>query len=894
MTMERERDYQDFLKNGIRGNVTRGVVVDVSDPLQSGRVRVWIPLLHGGVPPTTSADDPSFNNSVANKAVSRLGDLSNQNSISCLPWAPVLGHNWAPTYDIVKGTLISSFGVFNIPKPGTEVFVIFEEDDPNFPVIIGSVFHQQELKPTVSTTPLIEITPGTSTTLSANLDYNSTVAQNYNITSQNGYSLLLSDIPGQEEINLGGSISFFTTAEVGDYSTAYKTFTNDYPNFPTTQSAPYTVRNSLTNTNISVMNVGLLQPLTPSVQPPVSSATSSAVSTNQTPSPNPTTSGTLTKALPFGKNVSFHDPGKQGSSYGSFLDKRYSPGPNPVEVSVHTGIDLDVKNTPLLAPINGRVIYTDTVGNSGGGKYILYQGMDGYCHTFMHLSSISSSVGQICTVGQQLGVTGNTGHVLGANGGFHLHWEVWNPNQNLGNGQTTMYTMTTDPRAVTAVRNASYKNPSKFDPGHYPLSTSPIIFQDALHTWLHAPVEGATVVTSVGVGQLDTLVQGLSATGGYQYNKQIGLQTSMTPGAESIYLRHSSGAYLGFDPDGNFKLYTPGSAEFRVNRNLVFDVLGGIFNSCMAMYNRAREVMKSFSGARAPEHYQVNAFNDFPTDKNAAGIAAKYHLPKIFARIDQTRKIDMLDALKQSTSNIYYTLAAGALGQAAPQIVANGYAATPDTNIINTINWSFTNYDGLINKSWSTYIQNNPNPIASHLTPRILKAMMLLASLGNAYPQSANGLTGLFQISSIAALTIKQSTDMTPYSDPATNIDLAVQFINSRLNSMFSYLGVGAIYSDNTVGGEAGAGVPTFGSKEYAMRAVLMDYIYCVYKNQTSTDIEQLYKVLVDGGMYSYPALEQSFLTSSLFSENSIYRAAVENYGANIIAITNNSQFVSP
>ncbi len=883
--MYSDGDYAGFLKKGVSGNVTRGVVVDVSDPLQSGRVRVWIPLFHGGVP-QKSANDPSFDASVANVAVSRLGDLSNADSISCLPWAPVLGHNWAPTYDVISGTQVGFFGVFNVPKPGTEVFVIFEDDDPNFPIVIGSAFHQREFTPTAATTPLLEITPGTTVSVAPNLDYNGTVTQNYSIISQSGASLLLSDIPGQESVNLGGSINFFATAEVGDYSTAYTTFTTNYPNFPTTQSAPFAIRNPISNPNIPAINVSLVQPIKSipqTVTNTVQNYDTTTVSVNQTPAPNTTvSSGTLEKAYPFGKNVPVHFPGPAKSSYGSFLAPRYLKGTTTL-TETHIGVDIQFLvpggNTALLAPINGRVI--SKTPSSTAGNYLSYLGADGYCHTFCHLSDMSQAVvGQTYTVGQQLGTTGNTGHSSGP----HLHWEVWNPIGTTWNSPDT---------TIAAVRELARKNPSVIDPGHYPTSTSPIIFQDAINTWHGAAVDGISVVSTIGAGQLEALIQNFAATTNYQYNKPIGIQTSLTPGAESIFMRHPSGAYLGFDPDGNFKLFTPGSAEFRINRNLVFDVLGGIFNSCMALYNRVRTTIKSFAGVRS-NSYQINAFTDFPTDKNSANIASKYHLPKIFTRIDQTRKIDVLDALKQSTSNIYYTLAAGALGQPAAQIVKNGYGATPDQGIISQIIWNFTAYDGFINKSWSTYINKNNNPIASHITPRILKAIMLYASLGIQNPQSSNGRVGPFQISSIMASTIKGTTDLTPYLDAANNIDLAVQFINSRADAMYIFLGSIASYSDNSVVGNdinTGSSVSTLGSKEYAMRAVLMDYIYCIYTNQASTDIEQLYKVQVDGGIYSYPALEQSFLNSSLLSSNSTYKAAVEDYGATIISITNSSQF---
>ena len=593
-------------------------------------------------------------------------------------------------------------------------------------------------------------------------------------------------------------------------------------------------------------------------------------SSNTSPTTNSTTSGTIVKQLPFGQNISPLLPGPAASDGKAFYAKRANG-------EVHLGIDIRFATsdhtTPLLAPINGTVILAQT--SSSAGNWIIFLGADGYCHTFCHLSAISCSVGQTYQIGTVIGHTGGQPGTVGAGNttGPHLHWEVWNPS-----GATTN-------SAIINVRNVARK-PSNVagQTGYYPKSNGTLIFEDGVKTWLGKQVTGVNTQAMLGATQIDSYVQMYNTATDYTHDKPIGLEVSLNPGAEQIFLRHSSGAFLGFDPDGNFKMYSPGSAEFKINRNLVFDVLGGIFNSCMALYTRSREVIKFLSGGRAMESYHVNAFTDFPTDKKSSSILAKYNLPKIFSRIDTFRHNDMVDAMTQSTSNIYYTLATGFLGKAASAIQTDGYAAQPDQDAINQINFNFSLEDGYINSSWSTYIKNNNNPIASHITPKILKAMMLLACKGNASPASVDGLSGIFQLSSIAATTIKgNSASLTSYLSPKDNIDLAVQFINSRANAMYTFLGSSVTYSDDSDG--------VFGGKEYAMRAVLMDYLYCIYTNTTSTDIEYLYKNVVNGGGFSYPALEQSFATSALLSDASTYKNAVNCYGATVIAICKNSSF---
>lgn len=47
-----------------------------------------------------------------------------------------------------------------------------------------------------------------------------------------------------------------------------------------------------------------------------------------------------------------------------------------------------------------------------------------YASLYAHMASIAVSEGQTVTKGQVIGYVGNTGDVVGANGGYHLHLEL--------------------------------------------------------------------------------------------------------------------------------------------------------------------------------------------------------------------------------------------------------------------------------------------------------------------------------------------------------------------------------------------------------------------------------------------------------------------------------------
>ncbi|MEE1219785.1 MAG: InlB B-repeat-containing protein [Ruminococcus sp.] len=113
--------------------------------------------------------------------------------------------------------------------------------------------------------------------------------------------------------------------------------------------------------------------------------------------------------------------------------------------SAHTAVDL-VGSTNVKATASGKVIkkfagcshhtnaskpYTQNdprgfsyryckCGGQIGGNYVWIEHADGYVSKYHHLKSVSVEVGQFVTVGQSIGVMGNTG----ASTGVHLHFAM--------------------------------------------------------------------------------------------------------------------------------------------------------------------------------------------------------------------------------------------------------------------------------------------------------------------------------------------------------------------------------------------------------------------------------------------------------------------------------------
>ena len=708
--------------------------------------------------------------------------------------------------------------------------------------------------------PNLEITPGVNI-FSDNTDYTTTVSDMYLIQSERGNSLLISDVTGHEEIVLGGATNITITPTLTEFSTSYKTFSDDYPNFPTTQSAPFKTRIAIANSsNTPLFNVSLAN-ATPSfgAQPATNASTA-------------TIDGTVIKSAPVPSNIHWVPP--QGSGKFGLRTSGTFNG------EWHNGVDLIVPSgTQLIAPIDGSPVFYNDHSDSAG-IYLVFLGVDNWCHTFVHLSRISEDVKIAAkkymanpvssnltkyTVGQTLGATGNTGsHTTKP----HLHWEVFN---------------SVKVAQPNNVREIARKQTAK---GVY---EGQMVYIDPM-AWFPKGIDGKQVQISIGPAQLPAYA---NLNNNLSYDRPTGIEIGLTPGAEQIYLRHSSGAYLGFDPDGNFKVFTPGSAEFKVNRNLVFDVLGGIFHSCMALYNRARQVIKSYAGAGFTSKAQGMFIDFLPKTEQLVAVQRHFrteHIPAIFTRIDVNRRADIIDALRQSTSNVYYTLASGLPGASLDVIMKNGYTATPDAALIEKIKWDgLDSLDSLITTAVNNYKPNfSGNKIANLITPSLVKAIILLSSQGSAnLGVDDTGQVGVFKLSQAAISWTKQDNligQLGNYSANDINIDIGVQFLFKRAQSMYDFLGpkLYNIYADSEAIGTADA-----------LKAVLMDFIFCIYANNVSTTIENMYRVSVEGtGTASYPALESAFANSSFLNES--YGNYILCYVATVKAIENDSRFHKP
>ena len=149
------KEYQSYTSDGVFGSVTRGIVVSNEDPLFSGRVKVWIPTLHGGyteddkealreitgVDPKIPGDDKTFTKAAL------IGTLTPE-AIKMLPWAQVLGHNWGSVGRFTKSGVGKidkiNYGLFSTPRVGTEVMLVFEDDNPDRPIVLGSAIHKRD------------------------------------------------------------------------------------------------------------------------------------------------------------------------------------------------------------------------------------------------------------------------------------------------------------------------------------------------------------------------------------------------------------------------------------------------------------------------------------------------------------------------------------------------------------------------------------------------------------------------------------------------------------------------------------------------------------------------------------------------------------------------------
>jgi murein DD-endopeptidase MepM/ murein hydrolase activator NlpD len=91
----------------------------------------------------------------------------------------------------------------------------------------------------------------------------------------------------------------------------------------------------------------------------------------------------------------------------------------------HNGYDFNVWYQPLYAAAAGKVIfaryeYPDATDH-GYGKMVMIEHLHGYVTLYGHLSKILVHSGQKVRAGQQIGISGNTGHSTGP----HVHFTVF-------------------------------------------------------------------------------------------------------------------------------------------------------------------------------------------------------------------------------------------------------------------------------------------------------------------------------------------------------------------------------------------------------------------------------------------------------------------------------------
>ena len=74
----------------------------------------------------------------------------------------------------------------------------------------------------------------------------------------------------------------------------------------------------------------------------------------------------------------------------------------------------------IKSSLDGKVVYTDTKGDTSYGKYIMVSHAQGVTTLYGHCSKIIAKVGQNVKKGQLIAKVGSTGNSTGP----HLHFEV--------------------------------------------------------------------------------------------------------------------------------------------------------------------------------------------------------------------------------------------------------------------------------------------------------------------------------------------------------------------------------------------------------------------------------------------------------------------------------------
>lgn len=854
------KEYLEYTRNGIVGKLTRALVVDTYDPLFMGRVKVWIPAIHGGyIPPSPPSDPTSIisSNVPSNdiEGTQTLGKLSNEaikQTNAFLPWAPILSHGWSSTSDPVTGEGNKVFGNFNVPKIGTEVYVIFENNDVDHPVVIGGAFHNSDFINFTSLAPL-EVSPSILISPIQTIDqkkatYTDNVANFYVIQSENNTSFIISDVVGQEQIRLYKKIPYDTKSFISEGpSSTYEIFSNKYPNFPSTISSPFEYKKpigtSLVIPDISVINA---PPANTGVVPSSSVANNSTSTTNNTQL-------TIKKSKPV--TVGFAAP-KGGQVF------KAPRGNN----RLHMGVDLGVSvGTPLIAPVD--CVPMGYAVSASAGKILLIKGVDGFCHGFVHLTDVVDTIVKNLTsdspkqtVYPQGTLLGHTGGAKGSDQvstGPHLHWEVF-PGGASVNSSNDIWAL----RTACGASGGNFKG----------LKIAPYSYIDPITSWFNNSSTPNTQLI-LTPSQLSTYTE-IATTNSMDpsYDRLIGLDISLTPGAEHIFLRHSSGGCAGFDADGNWKVFTTGDAVTKANRSIIFDSLGGFMINCLAFYNRAKTVAKTASG-----HFINKLTNNI-----------KYsEFPAIFQQLDTERLADMTDLIKASAGNIYYSLEDSVMGKTLEDIAKDLYATNVNTSNFPTKQYNLTTYDGLIFTNYINSIKNNQtlSIFSNILTPKLLKSQMLKESNGEPDAYN-NGSIGLFQITQDAVadtlgIPTANVTNFQDYYSPDKNIAAGIQYLAIILTDIYNI--TKASYTANNI---------TLNLNDEDKT----NMVYCAFLayNFGRTSIKNYYQTAINESRFpKYVTLEYVFRHSASYSSNTGRGDIALYYVPEIIDINSKTSFSS-
>lgn len=760
-------DYESLQRSLITGTPTRAVVVSNKDPLASGRVKVWIPVIHGAFRNSEDLDTEEGSDLPTLPAsVKYPGNWQDETTQELLPWARCIGQNWGPRRNTNNVHVVTS-GVFSIPKPGTEVYVIFENNDPNLPIVIGAFFHANEFE--FEKRRPLELFPGTQVSDSSSnigkvtvdadgattlaqadaADYEARAAFSYSIRGENDSMLYICDYPGESAIMLAGSIKLTDKDTlINDKAAKMKRAYQSNYGFPTTASAAFAKR-VLLDKDAAALAVPTLSALNATPFDSKATATDEVKTTPKPPEevkaaePQPAPVTSSVKQWPVKPPAGRPAPTFPGGwPRGNFGAPR--PGYKNNEKK-HVGVDIVAardNSTILVAPIDMKLMGSKPSGSAGLQLFGLAP--DGTGHGFFHLYAILPSIsrlmkeapGSIVKAGTPLGYCGNTGS---ASQGHHLHWEIFR------DGNATSFSEFLNKRQSAVIAGTkAFHNPVD---------------------WMGLPVGPNTMIQGTPEqfrSWQDHVTSYDDRASSVEYVKPIGLEISTVPGQETVFLRHPSGAMLGFDADGNYMMFTPGDANHRVNRSWNLDVLGGILESCYAKFTRVKTVVRTWAKIFSNMRDKRQADNTYPD---------------FFQRVEKHRHLDMLVSLRSVLGNAFYVNKGDAPIplEHAYSSACPGVCTPPDTTERDFKN---TTYDNMIKSAYSTHLTGDMLRVFPDW--KFFKAQMLRESNGVADARSKGGsYIGLFQIGQIAIKDVTKSSlsesDFRAYQAPDKNIDMAMR-----------------------------------------------------------------------------------------------------------------------